>query len=147
MWTMTMMTTRTTTNRASRQAAEERPRSRLPPRIDLLPHRPDGSRVVSAAEDGRSRNERIGAGLGDGRGVIDLDPAIDLQPDVAAAGIDSGARFGELRQRLGNEFLSAEPGVDRHQQHQVDLVDDVVQPAERSCRIEYQPGLATRIPD
>jgi len=40
----------------------------------LLPHRPDGFRVIGAAEDGRSRNERIGAGLGDGSGIIDLDP-------------------------------------------------------------------------
>ncbi len=69
-------------------------------------------------------------------------PSIDLQADVAAAGIDNLARFTQLVQGRGYETLAAETRVDRHQQHHVDLVDDVVEVVQRGGRVEHQPRLA-----
>ena len=81
------------------------------------------------------------------RGIVDFHAAVDFQANVAPAGVDSRARLGEFRQRLRDELLSAEPGIHRHQQDQIDLVDHVIQPVQRRRRIEHQARLAARIAD
>ena len=43
--------------------------------------------------------------------------------------------------------MAAESGIDGHQQHHVDLVNDVLQPVEWRGRIEDQSGLAALLPN
>ena len=48
---------------------------------------------------------------------------------------------------IAPSILSAESRIDRHQQNDIDLVDHVVEPIERSGWIEHQPRLATGVAD
>ena len=52
--------------------------------------------------------------------------------------------FGE---RVRNERLPAEARVDRHDEHEVELVQRVVEPVERRRRIEHEPRLAAAVVD
>ncbi|KAG0161764.1 hypothetical protein DFQ30_005748, partial [Apophysomyces sp. BC1015] len=82
-------------------------------------------------EDRRARDECIAAGGGDLRDVVGLYAAIDLQVDLAAGcrrmRVDAPPHFTQFAQRLGDERLSAKPGVHRHDQHEIDAVHHVVQ--------------------
>src|SRR6185369_12151043 len=82
--------------------------------------------------------------LGD---VVHLHAAVDFEQDVAAALDDAAARLGQLGQRLGNEPLAAEAGVNRHDENEVQLVHDVVQPVQGRGRVQHQPGLAAVLAD
>ena len=62
-------------------------------------------------------------------------------------GIDPPARLGELAQRRRNELLAAEAGIHRHDQHQVELLERVVEIVQRRRRIEHQAGLAAVLAD
>ena len=101
---------------------------------------------IGRAENRRTSHEGIGPCGGDLGDVVDLDATIDLQPDVAAAarllGIDALPCVTQLGQRSGDEGLPPETGVDRHEQHDVELVQRVVQPRQRRGRVEHQPRLA-----
>jgi hypothetical protein len=57
------------------------------------------------------------------------------------------AHLGDLGSTLVDELLAAEARIHRHQQHQIELVERVVQPVERRGRIEHQPGLAAMLAD
>src|SRR6185369_5101080 len=83
------------------------------------------------------------ASLRDRSDVVGLHSAIYLEPHRAATGIDAPAHFGELGQSTRNELLSAKPRIHRHDQHQVELVQRVIQVVQRRGRIEYQAGLAS----
>jgi hypothetical protein len=104
-------------------------------------HRVDHGLVVGLAEDRAAGHEGVGAGVGHAADVVDLDAAVDLEPDVAPAGVDELARLLDLAQRAVDEALAAEAGVDAHDQHQVDLVDHPLQHVQRRRRVEHQPGL------
>ncbi len=62
---------------------------------------------------------------------------------IPARGKDAPAHLGNLGQHAGNELLTAKPGIDGHQQHQVDFFERVIEPVQRRGRIERQPGTAT----
>src|SRR5690606_413278 len=118
---------------------------------DFVAHGLDDRLIIGRAENGGAGNEGVGTGSVDRTDVLDLDAAVDFQPDGLAAGLDPGidatARFTQLVQGSGNELLPAETGVHRHEQNHVELVHDVVHPAEGSGRIEYQTGLAAVVAD
>ena len=54
----------------------------------------------------------------------------------------SAAHRRDLRQRRLDELLPAETGVHGHQEHEVDLVEHVLEPVERRRRIEHEAALA-----
>jgi len=110
--------------------------------VDLGAHPGDDFGVVGSAKDRRAGHEGIGAGGGDGGDVVGLDATVDFQPNRLAASIDHRAHPAQLVQRGRNEGLAAEAGVDRHQQHQVQIVEQPLQGVQRCRRIEHQPGLA-----
>ena len=106
---------------------------------------------IGRAEHGGAGHEGVGPGPGDVGDVVDLDAAIDLQPDLAAAacplGIDAAPGLAQLVERGRDERLTTKTRVDRHQQHDVDLVQGVIQPGEQRGRVEHQPRLAALRPD
>ena len=101
--------------------------------------------------DRRPGDKGIGASPGDFGDIVHLDAAVDLQPDSASGlsriRFDTLPRLPQFAQRCRDEGLPAKPGIDAHQQHQVDFVHDVVEITQRRRRIEHQPGLAALFPD
>jgi hypothetical protein len=77
-----------------------------------LSRRPvDHGAVVGLAEDGAAGHEGVGAGVGHAADVVDLDAAVDLQPDVAAAGVDALARSSILRSAESMKLWPPKPGL------------------------------------
>src|SRR5262249_49201 len=114
---------------------------------ELLPHLLDRGGVVLGAEDGRTGDEGIGPPLAPLRNFVRLDSPVDREPDVLAQLVYALAHFGDLRQNRRDELLAAEAGVDRHQQHQIKLLERVVEERNRRRRIQHQPGLAAVLLD
>src|SRR5512144_1580926 len=118
---------------------------------DLRAHPADRRGVIVGPEDRGAGDERVGAGTGDRADVVDLHAAVNLEPDRAAGAlhrrVDLEARLRELLERMRDERLSAEPRVDRHDQHEIELVDHVIEPDERRGRIEHEPRLAAAVVD
>src|SRR3979411_1644237 len=102
----------------------------------FVAHRIDHRLVVRAAEYGAAGDEGVGTGRSDALDVLDLDAAVDLEPDIPARGVNELARALHLLQRRVNEALAAKAGIDAHDEHQIDLVENVFEHLERSCRIE-----------
>src|SRR5208283_3996000 len=78
--------------------------------------------VIRPAEDGTAGDKRIGPRLGDAADVLRLDAPVDLEPDVAAGGVDQFAGALDFAQCRVDEALTAESRVDAHDEHQIDLV-------------------------
>ena len=93
----------------------------------------DRRRVIRRTEDRGAGDEGVGACARDRADIVDLDAAVDFQPNLATAARRSldAPRAASSRR---DELLSAESGVHRHQQDHVDLVDHVVEPVERRRR-------------
>ncbi len=102
-----------------------------------------GVALVAAAEDAGAGHEGVGTRRGDLGDVVHLHAPVDLQADVAAGSLDTLTRLLELLQRRGNEALTAEAGVHRHDEDHVDLVHDVVEVVQRRGRVEHQACLAS----
>ncbi len=68
-------------------------------------------------------------------------PPVNFQPYRPAAGIDAPAYLGELRQRARDELLASKTGVHRHDQHQVELVQGVIEPVQRRGGLNTSPAL------
>src|SRR5690606_6525336 len=114
---------------------------------DLRPHAGDDGGVVGGAKDGGAGDEGVGAGGGDFADVLRLHAAVDLQADRLAQAVDAFAHLAQLVQGRGNEGLTAEARVHRHQQHQVQVFQHPVQHFHRRGRVQHQAGLATLRPD
>ena len=110
-------------------------------------HRRDRRGVVGAAENRRAGDEGVGAGARHRGDVVGLDAAIHFDAHVAAARRHAAPHLGDLGQHARDELLAAEARIHRHQQHQVELVERVVEAVERRRRIEYQPRPAALLAD
>src|ERR1039457_5328093 len=73
--------------------------------------------------------------------------AVDFQTILKTGCVDHLAYLARLVQYVGNEFLSAEAGVHRHQQHHIQFRQRVFQYLQRRGRVEHQTGLATAFLD
>ena len=62
-----------------------------------------------------------GAGLDHRRRRLRVDAAVHLQFDVALRLVDHLPHPANLAERVGDELLAAEAGVDRHHQNQIDI--------------------------
>ena len=98
--------------------------------------------VASAAalEHGRARDQHIGAGLHHARRGLRRDAAVDLDVDRRGRR-PARARRGDLVERGRNEGLAAEAGIDRHDEDQIDDVDDMLDRCYRRAGIERDAGL------
>ncbi len=95
--------------------------------------------VGAALENGGAGDQHVGAGGDDVGGVGGGDAAVDLDVDRAAA--NQRAHRGDLVELRLDEALAAEAGIDRHDQHEIDQVDDVLQRGDRRAGIERDAGL------
>ena len=67
--------------------------------------------------------------------------------DVAAAAVDAFADLAQFFQRRRNEGLTAESGIHRHHQHQVDVFQHPVQHFQRRGRVQHDARLAALCAD
>src|SRR5437773_6687163 len=79
-------------------------------------HRVDRRAIVALREDRAARNERVGARRGDRTDVVRLHAAIDFEQDLAPGPLDRAvdelARGANLLERMRNERLAAEAGIE-----------------------------------
>jgi intracellular sulfur oxidation DsrE/DsrF family protein len=104
-------------------------------------HRVDHALVVGLAEDRAAGHEGVGAGIGHAADVVDLDAAVDLEPDVAPAGVDQLARRSILRSAESMKLCPPKPGLTLMISTRSTCVDHPVQHVQRRGRVEHQPGL------
>ena len=93
-------------------------------------------------EDRRAGDKPVRTRPGDGADVIDLDATVDLETDFPARardhGVDAFARERELVQCLVDERLSRKARVHRHDQDDVELVENMIEAVERRRRVDRQ---------
>ena len=104
----------------------------------------NGSRFL---KDGRSGNHHVNTRFGNFLDVVNLDTSIDLQTAVKAVVIDNFSGFSGLVEGSGNEGLSSESRVDRHEKDDVKLVQDVLGTIETCSRVENKSSLASSFLD
>src|SRR5262249_37848200 len=114
---------------------------------ECRPHRADGLCVVAGGKNPRAGYEGVRAGLGNLCNVFDLDTAIDLEPDVALERFDPLAHGTYLIERIVDEFLPTESRIDRHNEHQIELGEHIVEVGERRRRVQYQADAAPGVLD
>mmetsp|Transcript_3537 Transcript_3537/g.7738 ORF Transcript_3537/g.7738 Transcript_3537/m.7738 type:complete len:274 (+) Transcript_3537:107-928(+) len=100
----------------------------------------DGSGFL---KDGRSGNHHVNTSLGNFLDVVDLDTSINFQTAVQVVVIDKFPCFTGLVEGTGDEGLSSESRVDRHEKNDVKLVHDVLGGIEWCTRVENKSGLAS----
>src|SRR5512140_2312934 len=91
--------------------------------LERSAHRVDHHLVVGLAEDRAAGHEGVGPGGRDPGDVVGLDPAVDFEPNVLAAGIDAPPRLFDLAQGRLDEGLATETGVDAHDKDEIDVLD------------------------
>src|SRR5690606_38258992 len=94
---------------------------------------------IIPAIDGRAGYQDIGAGFSNGSGVVGSDAAIDLEVNIATT--DQGPGLSELGERFRDEALAAKAGIDRHDQQQVDVTDDMLDRRNGRRRVESHASL------
>ena len=77
----------------------------------------DGAFHVALAEKTGAADENVGAGFGALGGGLEINPAIDGDGEFIVAFGAPGASPLDLGKRFGNERLTAESGVDRHDKY------------------------------
>ncbi|OSX71521.1 hypothetical protein BU14_0524s0004 [Porphyra umbilicalis] len=105
---------------------------RRPRGLDVL----DGLRIIGRVEHRRAGNERVGARLHHLVRVVALDAAVHLNPEVQALTVGHGPHLGDLLRRALNKRLAAKARVDRHDQHQVAQLHDVLEDRHGGGRVE-----------
>ena len=97
--------------------------------------------VRTTTERRGARHEHIRPGIDALPGDLCVDTAIDFEVDWPTGLVDHLAHGLDLAKLAGDERLAAEPGVDGHDQHEIDLVDQVVEDFGGRRRIERDAGL------
>ena len=72
---------------------------------------------------------------------LGIDPAIDLDDDLQTRLGDPVCDRLDLPQLAGDELLSAEARIDGHHQHEVDVLEHIIERLGRGRRIERNAGL------
>ena len=141
--TTTMMRTRTTNRVAASAASSCRRRARYLPRAS-----PQSSPHSRRCRKWRNPRRMYRPRRGRSRAAFSTftPPSISRRIRGRCASMRA-AHLRELGQRLRDELLAAESRIHRHDQHQIDLVDHVVQPVQRRRRIEHQSRRAARVAD
>src|SRR6185295_6250170 len=101
--------------------------------------------VIGGADYGRAGDDHVRAGPDRGSYGLDILSAIrrDMRRDPELAATRAERR--DLRQRLGQEGLAAEAGIDGHDEDDVDQMKDMVDPQDRRRRIDHHPRAAAKL--
>src|SRR5262249_38751169 len=113
----------------------------------LCTHGSDGFRIVRGLEYAGAGNECVCTGVCHCRDVVDLHATVHFEPDLPVQSIDAIPHCAQLVQCVADELLTAKPRVYRHDQHQVELGQHVVEICQRCTWIEDQPGPAAALLD
>ena len=79
----------------------------------------------AAFEHGRASDKRVSASARNLARIVDRDAAVDLQTDRPRP--NQIAKAAYLFQLRSNESLTAKPRIDRHDEDQVNAIDDILQ--------------------
>ena len=93
----------------------------------------------TALEDGRAGDQHIGAGAGDGGAVSAVMPPSTSMSIGAAR--RSAPACANLIERRRDEGLAAEAGIDRHHQHEIDEIEDVLDVSTGVAGLSDDAGL------
>src|SRR5262249_5316289 len=80
---------------------------------------------VAAAENRLTGDQDARAGFDDARHGAHVDAAVDFDDSAVAGLLEECAHVGHFRLAPRNEGLTAEAGVDRHDEHEVDVGRDL----------------------
>src|SRR3546814_8709301 len=95
-----------------------------------------------AALEGRgARDEHVGTRRYGKRRGARVDAAVDLEPDVAARFLDHLPHRLDLPELALNEAMAAKAGIDAHNKHQVDVVEQIVEHLRRGRSEEHTSEL------
>ena len=103
--------------------------------------------AVGGGENRAAGDESVGACGGASGGDGGCYAAVDLQPRAALARIQKPPRGGDFFDHRRDERLTAEAGIDRHQQNRVEFVERVIQNRKRRGGIERQSGGESGVAD
>jgi hypothetical protein len=103
--------------------------------------------TFAVAEDRRARHEHVGAGANDERSGVRVDAAVHFHIAPGLPPLHDLADPRDLRKGGVDEVLMAEPRVDGHHQHLVDVADDLLQHRRRRRRVDDDPGALAQAPD
>src|SRR5712692_7190261 len=115
--------------------------------LERVSHLRDGRPVVLRAENRGTRDEGIGPGARDAGDVPGVYAAVHFQHDCAPRVVDFPACVAQLFQGVGDELLPAKSRIHRHDENQVELVQDVIEAGQRRGGVQYKARLAARIMD
>src|SRR5436190_2099109 len=101
------------------------------------------ARVLGAVDRGPG-HEDVGPRLRAPTDRVLVDAAVDLHPDRVASVAHELPCPPHLREDHVEEPLAAEPGLDRHHQHHVELGQEVGVGLDRCRRLERKAGAGTR---
>ena len=90
-------------------------------------------------EDGTASDDDVGPGFDDLASGTWLDTPVDLEVDIEAGIVNHVADLGELGRGRGNEALPTEPGIDAHDEHQVDVGQNILKAVGWCMGVERNP--------
>ena len=91
-------------------------------------------------EDGTASDDDVGPRFDDLASGAWLDATVDLEIDVEASIVNHVADLGELGSGRGNEALPTEPRIDAHDEHQIDVGQNILQAIGWCVGVERNSG-------
>src|SRR6185437_11558359 len=82
---------------------------------------------VGRTEHGITCDQDVGARFDQAGCVLQCHSAVDLDQCIETPVVDHPAQVAYLLKGMGNEFLTAETGVDAHHQHSVQVLENIAQ--------------------
>src|SRR3989454_5459935 len=110
-----------------------------------IAERPDRGRRIGGAEDRRARDERGGPVVRERLGEVGLHAAVHRHVHATVAEERPGVT--DLPAGARNERLPPEPGVDRHHEDEVQVVEDVLERVGWGRRVQRRAGPGAELAD
>ena len=92
--------------------------------------------LVGGLEDGAAGYEHIGSGLYEAAACLHIDASIDFDEGLRTGGIDEAAELTHLLDGVLDKLLSAKAGIHGHEEHHVDIADDIGEHAHGGAGVE-----------
>ena len=107
--------------------------------------RGNSSLGIFCSKDKGTGDENVGPGIGKLLTRVEVDASVDLYQGVTVGLLNELTQLTNLVERVGDELLSPETGIDGHEQHHIDLRDDVGQSGDRRGGAERDGGMETSL--